>query len=112
MFKAKNRLWLEGAAGTFLGNGRIQLLEAIQIYGSIAEAAKSMNMSYKKAWVLVKSMTQEAGVPLVTKKIGGAGGGGSILTPQGEKAIHYFKALDQKCRLFIEQEVEKNPLRL
>ena len=38
------------------GPGKAALLEQIGRTGSISEAAKAMEMSYMKAWKLVKSM--------------------------------------------------------
>ncbi|HQV26197.1 MAG TPA: LysR family transcriptional regulator, partial [Acinetobacter sp.] len=40
------------------GPGKADLLEAIQRTGSISQAAKSMNMSYRRAWQLVETMNQ------------------------------------------------------
>jgi len=36
----KGHIWIEGNEGTFLGYGRIALLERIREYGSITKAAK------------------------------------------------------------------------
>lgn len=88
--KWRGRLWLEGEEGTFLGYGRVVLLERIREHGSIAKAAKSMEMSYKHAWDLLESMTRQAGCSLVATVRGGKGGGGAVLTPAGEKAIAVF----------------------
>ncbi|MDA8164188.1 MAG: LysR family transcriptional regulator [Desulfobacteraceae bacterium] len=86
----QGRLWLEGPEGTFLGYGRVVLLERIQEHGSLAGAARSMEMSYKHAWDLLASMTRQAGCPLVATARGGKGGGGAALTPAGEKAVALF----------------------
>lgn len=86
----RGRLWLEGAEGTFLGYGRVVLLERIQEHGSLASAARSMEMSYKHAWDLLASMTRQAGCPLVITARGGKGGGGASLTPAGKKAVALF----------------------
>ncbi|MEW6595736.1 MAG: LysR family transcriptional regulator [Thermodesulfobacteriota bacterium] len=86
----RGRLWLEGAEGTFLGYGRVVLLERIEEHGSLASAARSMEMSYKHAWDLLASMTRQAGCPLVVTARGGKGGGGATLTPAGKKAIALF----------------------
>ncbi|WP_420535706.1 winged helix-turn-helix domain-containing protein, partial [Acinetobacter pittii] len=40
------------------GPGKADLLEAIERTGSISQAAKSMNMSYRRAWQLVDTMNQ------------------------------------------------------
>lgn len=75
---------------TFLGYGRVVLLERIREYGSITRAAKSMDMSYRHAWELVESMNRQAGALLVETATGGKGGGGAFLTPMGEKAVITF----------------------
>ena len=83
----RGRIWLEGADGTFLGHGRVVLLERIKEHGSISQAARSMEMSYKHAWDLLDSMNRQAGCKLVETARGGKSGGGATLTPAGEKAI-------------------------
>jgi molybdate transport system regulatory protein len=89
-FAWRGRLWLEGQEGTFLGYGRVVLLEQIRESGSIAQAAKSMEMSYKHAWDLLESMNRQAGCKLVETSRGGKSGGGARLTPTGERAIAVF----------------------
>ncbi len=86
----RGRLWLEGEEGTFLGYGRVVLLERIREFGSLAQAARSMEMSYKHAWDLLASMNRQAGCKLVETSRGGKSGGGARLTPTGEKAIVVF----------------------
>ena len=39
-----------------IGPGKIALMEAIISYGSISSAAKTMGMSYRKAWKLVNEI--------------------------------------------------------
>jgi len=88
--KWRGRLWLEGSEGTFLGYGRVVLLERIRESGSLAQAARSMEMSYKHAWDLLASMNRQAGGKLVETSRGGKSGGGARLTPAGERAITVF----------------------
>jgi len=59
-YELKGRVWIEGASGTFLGCGRVVLLERIAEFGSISKAAKSMDMSYRHAWELVDSINRQA----------------------------------------------------
>lgn len=101
-YRWKGRIWLEGQEGTFLGYGRIVLLERIAEYGSISGAARSMEMSYKHAWDLVDSMNRQSLEPLVTTAAGGKGGGGTRLTPAGERAIKLFREVYESFRAFLE----------
>ncbi len=53
------------------GPGKADLLEAIERTGSISQAAKSMNMSYRRAWQLVDTMNQCFETALVETQTGG-----------------------------------------
>jgi len=94
-YRVRGRIWIEGPDGTYLGYGRVILLERIRDYGSISAAARTMKMSYRHAWQLVDSMNRQAPQPLVEKGAGGKGGGGTRLTPAGERAIETFWRLYQ-----------------
>jgi len=106
-YEIKGRIWIEGKEGTFLGYGRVVLLERIKEYGSISEAARSMGMSYRHAWELVDSMNRQAKTPLVEKDRGGKGGGGAKLTEEGEKAIKTFWQIFEKFQEFLREETKK-----
>lgn len=106
----KSRIWISSEKGTFLGEGRIELLRKIRETGSISKAAKDMKMSYKKAWELVNSMNQQFSEPLVLVSTGGLNGGGSIITSLGEKAIEAYSSLNERNRLFLNEELEKMDL--
>ena len=97
-------MWIDGPEGTFLGYGRVVLLERIRDCGSISAAARSMEMSYRHAWELVDSMNSRSKKPVVKKTTGGRGGGGTVLTPAGESAIAEFHRLNEAFRIFLEQK--------
>ena len=99
----KGRIWLEKDGQTFLSWGRVVLLERIAEHGTLAAAARSMDMSYSHAWNLVKQMNQLAGKPLVEKQAGGKKGGGAKLTPAGEKARDDFWRLVKQFQGWVEQ---------
>jgi len=106
-YTVEGHIWIEGPEGTFLGVGRITLLERIREFGSITRAAKSLQMSYRKAWELVESMNRQSPVALVTAAAGGKNGGGATLTPAGEAAIETFRKLDAEFRVFRERHGNK-----
>ncbi len=89
-YRLRGRIWIEGPEGTFVGYGRVVLLERIREHGSISAAARSMEMSYRHAWKLVDSMNRQSRKPVVEKSTGGKGGGGAVLTPAGEQVIDVF----------------------
>ncbi len=99
-YRLHGRVWIEGPEGTFLGYGRVVLLERIASHGSISAAARSMKMSYRHAWDLVASMNRQAPSPLVVGTTGGKGGGGARLTEEGHKAIAAFRAAWEDFKAF------------
>jgi molybdate transport system regulatory protein len=103
-YELKGRMWIEGANGTFLGYGRVVLLERIAEFGSISKAAKSMGMSYRHAWELVDSINRQAGRPLVETSVGGKKGGGTKLTEAGREAVEGFWNIYEKFKRFLTKE--------
>jgi|GEM_PF-241373 len=103
----RGRVWIDGTEGTFLGYGRVVLLERIREHGSITKAAKSMEMSYRRAWQMVDSMNRQASSPLVALSTGGRGGGGARLTAEGEEAIWAFWTFYEDLQQFLQDEEEK-----
>ena len=106
-YKIKSRIWIEGKKGTFLAEGRIALMKQIIETGSISSAAKSMKMSYKKAWEIIDGMNKEAKEHLVVRVSGGKGGGGTKVTEEGLKAIIMFEKLNKKCQQYLDKEMLK-----
>ncbi|MBW7909552.1 MAG: LysR family transcriptional regulator [Kiritimatiellae bacterium] len=82
-----------------IGPGKAQLLEQIQQTGSISKAARAMGMSYVRAWQLVEALNAAFREPLVASDTGGTRGGGSHLTPTGERALTlYLRLRDHSLR--------------
>jgi len=103
----RGRIWIDGPEDTFIGYGRVVLLERIMEFGSISKAAKSMNISYRHAWELVDSMNAQARSPFVVTSTGGNGGGGTTVTEEGKQAIRLFKDLyDQFQKFMAKKEVK------
>jgi len=103
----RGRLWIDGTDGTFLGYGRIILLERIRELGSITKAAKSMAISYRHAWELVDSMNRQSPRALVESATGGRNGGGAQLTEDGEKAIVLFWELFADFQTYLKLQQKK-----
>ncbi len=105
--KVKSRIWIEKDGDVFLGYGRIQLLKKVDETHSISAAAKTLNMSYKKAWRLINSMNELAKTPLIVKNIGGKDGGGTTLTKYGKEVICEFETLNNNCMNYLNSEFKK-----
>ncbi|MBF8259497.1 MAG: LysR family transcriptional regulator, partial [Actinobacteria bacterium] len=86
---------------TLVGGNRIGLLEAIDRFGSITRAARTVGISYKTAWDAVDAMNDAAEKPLVLRSAGGVGGGGTILTEAGKDTVRLYRVLQGEHQLFI-----------
>lgn len=96
-------LTLATLAGGQISEPRIRLLEAIARTGSINQAAQAVPMAYKSAWEAVDSMNNLAPEPIVTRATGGRAGGGTRLTPYGERLIAMYRALEQETQAALER---------
>lgn len=106
-FHMRGHIWIDGKEGTFLGYGRIVLLERIREYGSITKAAKSMKMSYRHAWELVDSINKQTPKPFIETATGGKGGGGTRLTEEAEEAIRLFWKFYADFQDFLAREEKR-----
>ena len=86
------------ALGHGMSDKRIDILRGIASTGSISRAAREAGVSYKAAWQAIDTLTNLAGVPLVERAVGGAGGGGALLTAQGGHLLELADALDTARR--------------
>lgn len=86
------------AGGRFFGEGPYRLLKGIQEKGSLRAAAMEMGMAYSKAFGILRSAEERLGLPLTQRKIGGVGGGGSVLTPGAEDLMIRYEAYKAACR--------------
>ena len=69
------------------GRGAASLLKGIQEYKSLNKAAKSMGMSYSKAWNSINSIEKLLGFKLVERD----GQRGSSLTSKGKNFLEVYE---------------------
>ncbi|MFD2263972.1 winged helix-turn-helix domain-containing protein [Lacibacterium aquatile] len=79
-----------------LGRGKMQLLDLIRETGSISAAGRAMDMSYRRAWLLVDALNRMFSQPVVASQRGGPQGGGAVVTPFGEELLARFRAMETK----------------
>ncbi len=73
---------------------KVQLLENITIYGSIAKAAKELGVTYKTAWGWIDKMNSFSPKPLVQKISGGKDGGGTLVTAYAKELISIYEEIE------------------
>jgi molybdate transport system regulatory protein len=100
-FTTNGKIWLEVNNVKVLGPGRVELLERIDITGSISQASLQMAMSNKKAWQIIKEINAHFAQPAVISHRGGKGGGNAELTENGRKIIADFNSLQHNFQIFL-----------
>ncbi len=88
-----------------LGPGKAALLAAIAKSGSISAAARSMEMSYRRAWSLVDEMNRAFRSPLVTSEAGGRRGGGAVVTALGQDVLARYQRMENLARHTLAAEI-------
>jgi molybdate transport repressor ModE-like protein len=81
---AINPQWtIAGASGQALAPKVLELLAQVAQHGSLAAACKTMGISYRHTWSLLRQAEAQLGAPLLTM----ARGKGSTLSPLAEKLV-------------------------
>lgn len=89
-----------------IGPGKADLLQAVDETGSIAEAARRLDMSYRRAWNLVKSLNAAFTAPLVETRKGGPARGSAALTKTGQKVLQLYRDMESAAAAAISDDID------
>ncbi|WP_414695593.1 winged helix-turn-helix domain-containing protein [Paraburkholderia sp.] len=92
------RMRIRSGDAVALGPGKVELLEAVREYGSISAAARSLGMSYRRAWLLIDELNRSLKAPATHSEQGGQSGGGCTLTPVGESIIRLYRDVEVEAQ--------------
>ena len=90
-----------------IGPGKAALLDAISETVSIAAAGRRMGMSYRRAWLLAKTMNACFQEPLIEATKGGTGGGGARLTAVGREVLALYRVMEEHAAAAVTLDMEK-----
>lgn len=90
-----------------IGPGKIDLLRAVGETRSISAAARALGVPYKRAWLLIETLNQGFGRPVVETATGGKGGGGATLTRLGQDLVVTYEALERRLNAEAAPELEE-----
>nr|WP_231716866.1 LysR family transcriptional regulator [Burkholderia ubonensis] len=88
-----------------LGPGKVALLEAVRAHGSISAAARSLGMSYRRAWLLIDELNRSLTSPATVSEQGGHSGGGCTLTPVGEEIVRLYRAIELQAQKHCAKQI-------
>jgi formylmethanofuran dehydrogenase subunit E len=100
----RSKLWIDIDGEPVFGRGRMMLLKAIESTGSITRAAKTVSISYRRAWSYIKAMEGRLGIQLVECRTGGKSGGGAIITDEAREFLEKYKQLEDGVREAVDEK--------
>ena len=107
MCQAVCPIYAETGLEGHVARGKIALLEAIAKTGSITAAAKSLDMSYRRAWLLLDELNRSLRVAAVDSAKGGPHGGGSALTDAGRQLIELYRRIEANAAVACRDDIGK-----
>src|SRR5690625_6346953 len=102
-------IWFHSGAVNWGNPRRMALLAAIQEQGSIAAAARHINLSYKAAWDAVHTINSLSSEPLIICTTGGTRGGGAWLSPKALEILTLYQHMQQLHEQFLQQLAQIEP---
>jgi molybdate transport system regulatory protein len=106
-FYVDGRVFINAGNFSFVGQGKIELIEKIRLMGSLRKAALAMRMSYSQSWSYVNKINKLSDKPLVILKRGGKNGGIAQVTAFGDKVINTFNQIQKDFKEFLAGETQK-----
>lgn len=102
-FQPRHKLWLEAGGKLVMSDYRVRLLELVAESGSLAQAAAAMGLSYRRAWGKVKEIEANLGLALVHSEVGGAGGGHTTLTDEGQALVGAYQRFRERVETAVQE---------
>lgn len=105
--KVGYKVWIDNDGKAF-GEGPYQVLKRIEETGSLHKAAMDLNMSYRKAWLMLQAIEKRLGFALLERRVGGVSGGGSNITPGGKKFLKSYEGFREDVKTVLEKTFRKH----
>lgn len=92
-------LWVDNPEGKLLfGDGRYQILQAVDEHGSLSAAAEALGMSYRGLWARIRHSEKRLGFALIESHAGRGPSSGTSLTPAGRTLMGRYARLIAKVK--------------
>jgi molybdate transport system regulatory protein len=104
----KTKLYLVDEDGEkFMGIGVLWLLQKVAEEKSLRKGAAKLGISYSKAFLMVRALEKELGVPVLDRKKGGAEHSGATLTSFGEEFIRLYDTFQTEAKKVVEEPYKR-----
>jgi molybdate transport system regulatory protein len=103
----RSKLWVVNGEGeAVFGDGLAELVECVDRFHSIVEAARYLGMSYRYALHRINLAEKRLGESLIIRVRGGARGGGfSEVTLYGRNLVMQYRKIQRELGEFLEKRV-------
>jgi len=98
------KLWIQSGKEMVAGEGKVELLLAIEKEKSLNRAARKLGMSYRHAWGIIKKLERRLGFKVVAAARGGIRGGGTLLTKQGQALVKEYKQMSEALEEIVKEK--------
>jgi molybdate transport system regulatory protein len=102
--KPKVKLWIQSGKEPIAGEGKVELLLAIEKEKSLNRAAHKLGMSYRHAWGIIRELEKKLGFKVVAAARGGARGGGTSLTKRGQELTREFRQMSDALGEIVKEK--------
>ncbi|MGC4034184.1 MAG: LysR family transcriptional regulator [Tepidisphaeraceae bacterium] len=99
----RGRLWVDAGSKAAFTDATADLLEQIDVCGSLSEAARRLRFAYRRAWLLLDAANHAWPHPLVTTATGGKRGGGCELTEFGRHVLATYRDLQVRLEHLLDE---------
>ncbi len=96
----KKKIWIEESGKVIFGQGRYELLKAVEACSSLQAAAKKLQMSYRAAWGKLKASENRLGIRLVQNEPGKP----MQLTDQAKSLLNLFDEIEQEVSAILAEK--------
>ena len=104
--RVRSKIWIERDGDVLLSEWRVGLLAAVAETGSLARAAERLGVPYRTAWDRIKETEGRLGLRLLESESGGAEGGGSRLTEEGNDLVARFQRVTAGIADMVEERFQ------
>jgi len=101
----RGKLWVQISGLPAFTEAGADLLEQIEIHGSLSEAARRLRFSYRRAWMLIDAMNRLWPRPLVNTTVGGKRGGGTKITELGRQVLAAYRDMQIQLEHLLDKDL-------
>lgn len=105
--RPKVKVWVAFGDELKFGDGRARLLELIEKHGSLQQAAKAFEMSYRNAWGYLGELERAAGFKFVQRIPGGGPRSGMRLTIRAKRFLARYRRFREGLDRTVKDQFER-----